>query len=221
MRAIRITEFGGPEVLELVEDAPVPEPGEGEVLVRVTRAGINFADTHQRENSYLARYELPLIPGAEVAGVERDGTARGGGGAASAPAATPSTRSRPRARRSRCRTASRDARRARDPHPGPDGLAPLQDLRAAGRGRERRGARRGRRRRLAGRAARQPIGAGRVIATASTEEKRALRARAGRGRGGRRREPEDLAGALLEANGGARVDVVFEMAGGARVRRSR
>ena len=44
------------------------------MLVRVTRAGVNFADTHARENTYLARYELPLTPGAEVAGVvERDG----------------------------------------------------------------------------------------------------------------------------------------------------
>src|SRR5687768_12342524 len=74
MRAIRIGEWGGPEVLELVDDVPVPAPGEHELLVRVTRAGINFADTHARENSYLASYELPLVPGAEVAGlVERDG----------------------------------------------------------------------------------------------------------------------------------------------------
>src|SRR3954447_25971496 len=73
VRAIRISEWGGPEVLELVEDAPVPVPGEGQVLVKVSRAGVNFADTHARENAYLARYELPLIPGAEVAGVvERD-----------------------------------------------------------------------------------------------------------------------------------------------------
>jgi len=72
MRAIRISAFGGPEVLELVEDAPVPEPAEGQVLVRVRRAGINFADTHARENSYLAPYELPLIPGGEVVG-EADG----------------------------------------------------------------------------------------------------------------------------------------------------
>src|SRR5688500_1817533 len=74
MRAIRIAEWGGPEVLQLVEDAPVPEAGDGQVLIRVSRAGVNFADTHARENSYLARYELPLTPGAEVAGVvERDG----------------------------------------------------------------------------------------------------------------------------------------------------
>ena len=72
MRAIVISEWGGPDVLELVEDAPVPEPGDGRFLIRVARAGINFADTHARENSYLARYELPLIPGAEVAGVRED-----------------------------------------------------------------------------------------------------------------------------------------------------
>src|SRR3954454_9935640 len=72
MRAVRISAFGGPEVLELVEDAPVPEPGDGQVLVRVSRAGINFADTHARDNSYLSSYEVPLIPGAEVAG-EVDG----------------------------------------------------------------------------------------------------------------------------------------------------
>jgi NADPH:quinone reductase len=73
VRAIRISEFGGPEVLEYVEDAPVPEPGPDEHLVRVSRAGINYADTHARENSYLAPYEVPVIPGAEVAGKTEDG----------------------------------------------------------------------------------------------------------------------------------------------------
>ena len=72
MRAVRISAFGGPEVLELVEDAPVPEAGEGQVLIRVNRAGVNYADTHARENTYLSSYELPLIPGGEVAG-EVDG----------------------------------------------------------------------------------------------------------------------------------------------------
>ena len=71
MRAIQQREFGGPEVLELVE-LPTPEPGEGEVLVRVTRAGLNFADTHTRENTYLAEATLPLVPGAEVAGIRED-----------------------------------------------------------------------------------------------------------------------------------------------------
>src|SRR2546423_15326134 len=68
MRAIRISAWGGPEVLELVEDAPAPEPGPGEVLVQVTRAGVNFADTHARQDDYVQRYALPLVPGAEVAG---------------------------------------------------------------------------------------------------------------------------------------------------------
>src|SRR3954449_8046240 len=71
MRAIQIEAFGGPEVLQLV-DLPVPEPEAGEVLVRVTRAGINFADTHQRHDQYVARQELPMIPGGEVAGVRED-----------------------------------------------------------------------------------------------------------------------------------------------------
>src|SRR5919201_4274882 len=71
VRAIQQREFGGPEVLELV-DLPVPEPGDGEVLIRVSRAGMNFADTHQRRNDYLAPQELPLVPGGEIAGVRDD-----------------------------------------------------------------------------------------------------------------------------------------------------
>jgi len=75
MRAIQQTEFGGPEVLELVElDDPVP--GEGEVLIDVNYAGLNFADTHQRENAYVTKQDLPRIPGAEVAGVRADTGAR-------------------------------------------------------------------------------------------------------------------------------------------------
>src|ERR671925_1014748 len=72
MRAVQIEEFGGPEVLQVV-DVPKPEPGDGEVLIEVSRVGMNFADTHQRENSYLARYEVPLILGGEVAGKTEDG----------------------------------------------------------------------------------------------------------------------------------------------------
>jgi NADPH:quinone reductase len=73
VRAIRISEWGGPEVLELVEDAPMPEPAGHELLVRVAHAGVNYADTHARENTYLAPYELPLIPGGEVVGTTEDG----------------------------------------------------------------------------------------------------------------------------------------------------
>src|SRR5918995_3445694 len=72
MRAVQIDEFGGPEVLQVV-DLPKPEPGDGEVLIEVSRAGMNFADTHQRENSYLARYEVPMVLGGEVAGTTPDG----------------------------------------------------------------------------------------------------------------------------------------------------
>src|SRR5277367_443414 len=71
MRAIQMTEFGGPEVLKLAELAQ-PEPTFGEVLIRVTRAGLNFADTHTRTNSYVRKATLPLVPGGEVAGVRED-----------------------------------------------------------------------------------------------------------------------------------------------------
>lgn len=72
VRAIQIEQFGGPEVLQLAE-LPDPEPQEGQALIEVSRVGVNYADTHQAENSYLAPATLPLIPGAEVAGTTRDG----------------------------------------------------------------------------------------------------------------------------------------------------
>jgi NADPH2:quinone reductase len=67
MKAIQITEFGGPEVMQLVE-IPDPTPAEGEILLNVTAVGINYADTHQTENSYLSAQTLPLVPGIEVVG---------------------------------------------------------------------------------------------------------------------------------------------------------
>jgi len=72
MKAVEIEEFGGPEVLRYVELAD-PEPGDGEVLVDVSRSGINFADTHATRNDYLAEQELPLVPGTEVSGRTPDG----------------------------------------------------------------------------------------------------------------------------------------------------
>jgi NADPH2:quinone reductase len=72
VKAIQIEEFGGPEVLELV-DLPDPEPEDGQVVVDVARAGINFADTHAIRNDYLAEQALPLIPGGEVSGTTSDG----------------------------------------------------------------------------------------------------------------------------------------------------
>ena len=210
MRAVQIKEFGGPDVLEVVEDAPVPEAGEHEILIKVSRAGMNFADTHARENTYLARYDLPLTPGGEVVGTDPDGNrvvallATGGYAEyAVAPKATT--------------------------YPVPDGLDDgaalalvLQGLTAwhlyktsaklaqgesvvvhaaaGGVGN------------LAVQLA-KPFGAGRVIATASSDEKRNLALELGAdvavdatGEGMKDR--------LIEANGGEKVDVVFEMAGG-------
>ncbi len=73
MKAVQITEFGGPEVLR-VGEIPEPVAGDGETLVRVSRVGVNFADTHVTGNNYLAKQELPFIPGAEVAGTAPDGS---------------------------------------------------------------------------------------------------------------------------------------------------
>ena len=72
MRAIQITEFGGPEVLQLVE-LPDPVAGGGMDLLQVSSAGINYADTHQVEDSYLSKSVLPLVPGSEVVGTLADG----------------------------------------------------------------------------------------------------------------------------------------------------
>jgi NADPH:quinone reductase len=209
MRAVQIQEFGGPEVLQVV-DVPMPEPADGQVLIEVSRAGINFADTHQRENSYLARYEVPLVLGGEVAGTTPDGTRVvalvPSGGYAEHALAHEST-----------------------VFPIPDGVDDgtalalvIQGLTAwhlfrtsaklgegesvvvvAGAG-------------GVGSLAVQlakPFGAGRVIATASTEEKRALTLSLGADAAV---DPaaEDLKGAIIEANDGNRVDVVLEMAGG-------
>lgn len=212
MRAVQIEEFGGPEVLA-VRDVPVPEPGDGEVLIRVARAGVNFADTHQRENSYLAKFELPLVLGSEVAGVveravpgfeagQRVVSMVGTGGYAELVAAP-----------------------AASTFPIPDGLDDdtalalvIQGLTAwhlyrtsaklaegesvvvvSGAG-------------GVGSLAVQlggPMGAGRVIATASTEEKRALCLELGADAA-----VEPTTEAIVAANGGERVDVVLEMAGG-------
>jgi NADPH:quinone reductase len=71
MRAVGITRFGGPEVLEIVE-LPVPEPGEGEVRIKVAAATVNPSDTAQRAGAFGPppnRPDPPYVPGWEVAGV--------------------------------------------------------------------------------------------------------------------------------------------------------
>ena len=65
MRAIQITETGGPEVLRLA-DLPDPEPGPHQLLVEVAAAGVNYLDTYHRSGAY--PMPLPFIPGSEGAG---------------------------------------------------------------------------------------------------------------------------------------------------------
>ena len=72
MKAIQLTEFSGADAMEYV-DVPDPEAADGEVVVEVARCGVNFADTHVTRNDYLAKQELPLIPGGEVSGRTPDG----------------------------------------------------------------------------------------------------------------------------------------------------
>ena len=72
MKAIQITQFGGPDVMEFV-DLPDPIAKDGEELIEVSCIGINYADTHQTENSYLSKQTLPLIPGLEVVGKTASG----------------------------------------------------------------------------------------------------------------------------------------------------
>jgi NADPH2:quinone reductase len=66
MKAIQMKKTGGPEVLE-VRELPVPEPGPGQVLVKIEASGINFIDVYLREGRYPAK--LPYVPGQEAAGV--------------------------------------------------------------------------------------------------------------------------------------------------------
>jgi NADPH:quinone reductase len=65
VRAIRVAEYGGPEVLRY-DEVPDPEPGAGEALVRVRAAGVNFIDVYQRTGRY--PLSLPFTPGNEAAG---------------------------------------------------------------------------------------------------------------------------------------------------------
>jgi NADPH2:quinone reductase len=210
MRAIRVSQWGGPEVLELVEDAPMPEPAEHETLVRVTRAGVNYADTHAAENTYLASYELPLTPGAEVAGVTEDGqrvVAVVATGGYAEYAAVPKGGA----------------------FPIPDGVSDGQALALIIQGLTAWHLYKTSARLAAGESAvviaaaggvgslavqlGKAFGAGRVIGTASSESKRELVLELGADAAVDVTR-EDLADALREANGGDRVDIVLEMAGG-------
>lgn len=72
MKAIVIAETGGPEVLSL-QDVPDPDVSEGQSLIHVRAAGVNFLDLLVRQGNYPQAPELPTIPGVEVAGETEDG----------------------------------------------------------------------------------------------------------------------------------------------------
>ena len=212
MRAIQQTAFGGPEVLELV-DLPEPEPGPGQVRVRVTHAGLNFADTHQRENKYVQKADLPFVPGSEVAGVREDTGERvvaltGGRGGYAEVAVVDEAMCVPlpggldegtalammiqgATAWHLLRTAARLGAGESVVVVGASGGTGSLCVQLA-----------------------KAFGAGRVIALASSDDKRALALDLGAdvaidG------DAEGLTERVLEANGGAPVDVVLEMAGGA------
>src|SRR6266850_2530005 len=68
MKAIRVNEFGGPEVLK-IQEVPDPRPDRGQVLVRVKAAGVNPVDTYIRAGVYARKPALPYTPGTDAAGV--------------------------------------------------------------------------------------------------------------------------------------------------------
>ena len=208
MRALRVTRFGGPEVLEVVDDAPEPVIGAGMALLDVDRAGINFADTHQAEDTYLAPTTLPFIPGVEAAG--RIGGRRvvallaGGGYAERAAAPLATTFDVPDgvddgtacALVLQGTTAWHILRTSARIQPGETVVVMAA---AGGVGT------------LAVQLART-FGAGRVVAVASSPDKRALAAELGADATVDSGE-QDLTAAIREACGG-RSDVVLEMTGG-------
>ena len=213
MRAVQITEFGGPEVLE-VADLPVPEPGDHELLLHVSRVGVNFADTHTRENAYLAEQQLPLVLGGEVAGTIEGGVAHGrrviamipsGGYAEYAVVPEHTTFEIPDGVSDEAAlallvqglTAWHLHRTCAKLQAG-ESVVVISAAGGVGN--------------LATQLA-KPFGAGRVIATASSAEKRRLALELGADAAVDPGE-EDLAAALREANEGRRIDVALEMAGG-------
>ncbi|WP_100374591.1 quinone oxidoreductase family protein [Bacillus sp. FJAT-45037] len=68
MKAIQFKQYGGPEVLQLI-DLERPKPEEKEVTIKIEAIGVNFADTARRQGQYVVPTPLPFVPGAEVAGV--------------------------------------------------------------------------------------------------------------------------------------------------------
>jgi NADPH2:quinone reductase len=209
MRAIQLEEFGGAEAMQ-VADLRDPKPKDGEVVVDVARAGINFADTHVTRDDYLAKQELPLIPGGEVAGRTPDGRrvaallANGGYAekvavpeALLVPVPDEVSDEQAAALLLQGLTARSLLRLSARLEPGESVVVQAA---AGGTGS------------LAVQLAKR-MGAGRVIALASSEEKRELARRLGADVAIDSRA-DDLESAILGANDGQPVDVVLEMSGG-------
>src|SRR3954454_13665065 len=68
MRALQQPSLNGPQDLRLITDAPVPSPGPGEVLIRVTAAGVNFVDVSQAHGTFAGAPQPPYLAGIEGAG---------------------------------------------------------------------------------------------------------------------------------------------------------
>jgi NADPH2:quinone reductase len=207
VKAIQIEEFGGPEKLKLVE-VPDPEPADGMVVVDVARSGMNFADTHAIRNDYLAEQSLPLIPGAEISGTAPDGRRVAGlisNGGYAQKAAIPEAWLVPlpdevsdeqaaglllqgltaHALLHHCGHVEKGETVVVEAAGGGTGSLAVQLAKRAG---------------------------AKVIALASTEEKHELCTRLGADATADSRA-EDLKEAILEANGGEKVDVVLHMSG--------
>jgi len=209
VKAIQISEFGGPEVMKLV-DLPEPRPGLGEKLVRVSRTGVNFADTHATSNSYIAKQQLPFIPGVELVGRTTEGQrvaavvpsgayaeAVAVNDAALVPIPDGVDDEQAAALLIQGLTADAILRISANMQAGESVVI---NAAAGGTGS------------LAVQVARL-MGAGRIIAMASSEDKRQLTRDLGADVAIDSRS-EDLGADILEANGGEQVDVVLEMAGG-------
>jgi NADPH:quinone reductase len=207
VKAIQIEEFGGPELLKPVE-VPDPEPSDGEVVVDVARAGMNFADTHAIRNDYLAEQTLPLIPGGEVSGTTPDGRRvaailQSGGYAQKVAVPEPWLVPLPdgvsndqaaalllqgltaHSLLHQCAHVEEGETVAVEAAAGGTGTLAVQLAKRAG---------------------------AKVIALASSDEKRALAERLGADATADSRA-DDLREAILDANGGERVDVVLQMSG--------
>jgi NADPH2:quinone reductase len=207
VKAIQIEEFGGPEVLKHV-DLPDPEAGDGEIVIDVARSGVNFADTHATRNDYLAEQTLPLIPGGEISGRTPDGrrvAAMLGNGGYAQKVAVPEAWVVPVPDEVDDDQAAGLLLQGMTAHlllhyvaHVEEGETVVVEAAAGGTGS------------LAVQLAKR-AGA-KVIALASTDEKRALAERLGADATADSRA-DDLKEAILEANGGEKVDVVLHMSG--------